>query len=86
MFKECSIDHFGKLAGLTKQSETQFGWNLIAALQNVSLEETLLMCICKSKFVMNKKHLDDALVLEKENKWGYVFAVCHAFHLIMQMI
>ncbi len=44
------------------------------------------MCICKPKFVKKRKHQDVVLVLQKECVWNYVFAVCQAFHPIMQLI
>ncbi len=62
-FKECSIEHFGKVVGFTKPSKTQFGGNLIAALQLLLLKQALLMCIRKPKFVKKKKHGDAVLVL-----------------------
>jgi len=55
MFKECFIEHFGKLVGSTKPSETQFSGNLIAALRLLRLKVTLLMCIRKPEFIKKYK-------------------------------
>ncbi len=65
MFKECSIEYYGKVVGFTKPSETQFGGNLIAALRLLCLKKALLMCIRKPKFVKKRKHRDVVLVLRR---------------------
>ncbi len=82
MFKESFIEHYGKIVGFTKPSETWFDGNLWL----LRLKQPMLMCVCKPKFVKKKKHREVVLVLQKECVWYCVFSVCLAFHLIMQLI
>lgn len=86
MFQECVQEHYGRVLGFTKPSETRFGGNLIAALRLLRLKAPLLMCIRKPQFVKRNKHRNIVIALQKECVWDFVFAVCRAFHPIMQLI
>ncbi len=70
MFKECSIEHFGKEVGFTKPSETQFGGNLIAALQLLRLKQALLMCVSASPSLSRRKSIEKLYWYFKRNAFG----------------